>query len=54
MVHAATVKSVTVEGVELEMIPRVEPKEAGDELEEDVEMLSRGHEELVAYRVYPQ
>ena len=54
MVHAATVKSVTVEGVELELIPRVGPEGVEYGLEEEAEMLSRTHEELVGYRMYPQ
>jgi hypothetical protein len=54
MVHAATVKSVTEESVEMGVIPRVEPEEVEDGLEEEVEMFSRMHEELVGYRVYPQ
>jgi hypothetical protein len=54
MVQAATVKSVTMEGVELEMIPRVGPEGVEYGLEEEAEMLSRIHEELVGYRVYPQ
>jgi hypothetical protein len=54
MVHAATVKSVTEESVELEVIPRVEPEEVEDGLDEEVEVLSRRNEELAGYRVYSQ
>jgi hypothetical protein len=54
MVHAATVKLVTEQCIELEMIPRVEPEEEEYGLEEEVEVLSRTRGELVEYRVYPQ
>jgi hypothetical protein len=53
MVHAATVKSVTEEGVELEVIPRVEVEDGLDE-EAGALRLSKWYAELMGYRVYPQ
>jgi hypothetical protein len=54
MVHAAAVKSVTEWGFELGMIPRVEPEEVEDGLEEGAGTLSKRYEELMGHRVYPQ
>jgi hypothetical protein len=56
MVHAATVNSVTEEGVELEVIPRVEPQELEDGPDEEAGSLrlSKRYAEFMGYRVYPQ